>query len=129
MSTLNAYKAWFDSIPVDNTYDVKLEFAVKLENALADSGMTKKDLAKKINKSQAWISKVLRGDANLTIDTMCELTRAIECHLHLHIAPQKVNVRWFDTYKSWNVLNDRKAVEAWKSIEGTKNGKKVPVAA
>lgn len=129
MSILNEYKNWFDAIPADRVYDVKLSFAVKLEKALSESGITKKELAQRVNKSPAWISKILRGDANLTIETMCEITNALNCNIHLHIAPINVNVRWFDTYKNRSKIIDGEAAAVWKYIEEVKNGKRIPSAA
>lgn len=126
---LDGYKNWFNTIPIDKAYNVKLDFAVKIEKALADSGVTKKELAEKMNKSPAWISKILRGDANLTIETMCEITKALDYNIHIHAAPTNVNVKWFDTYKNRDTINDRGMVEAWKVIEKAKDGKQIPTAA
>lgn len=127
MKALEDYKNWFESIETDDSFDVKLDFAVKMEKAITEAGMTKKEFASTVGKSQAWVSKVLRGDANLTIETMCELAKAIDNVLHLHIAPRDVNVRWFDAYKRRPVAAD--ICTAWKLIEDVKNGNHIPSAA
>ena len=127
MNSLKEYKNWYESIEIDDSFDVKLDFAVKMEKAIAEEGMTKKEFASTIGKSQAWVSKVLRGDANLTIETMCELVNAANNVLHLHIAPKDVNVRWFDAYKKRPASTD--ICTAWKFIEAIKNGNHIPSAA
>ena len=57
--------------------DAKIEFALSFEHFLDKSGMNKAELAKRLDVSPAYISKVLRGDANVTIETMVKLIRAV----------------------------------------------------
>lgn len=87
-------REWYDEIKIDHSYNIKLDFAVHLENALKKSSISKAELAQRINKSAPWISKVLRGDANLTINTMCELAKAIGYKLHICIEDEGNIVEW-----------------------------------
>lgn len=75
---------------------VKIDFAIDLERLMDRQNLRKSDLAVRMATSSAHISKVLRGDANLTIDSMVRLVRAAGGTLHIHIAPQAAKVRWFD---------------------------------
>lgn len=75
---------------------VKIDFAIDLERLMDRQNLRKSDLAVQMATSPAHISKVLRGDANLTIDSMVRLVRAAGGTLHIHIAPQAAKVRWFD---------------------------------
>ena len=67
---------------------VKLGFALTLEARRRSKGMTNADLAKKVGVSQAYISKVFRGDTNFTIETMVKLARATGGSLQLEIADE-----------------------------------------
>ncbi|ACD97194.1 helix-turn-helix domain-containing protein [Trichlorobacter lovleyi] len=55
----------------------KLEFVTSLNKAMTEKGVSKSDLARRIGKSPAYITKVMSGDANLTIESMVMLSRAV----------------------------------------------------
>lgn len=64
---------------------IKLGFALSLEARRRNKGMTNSDLAKEVGVSQAYMSKVFRGDTNFTIETMVKLARATGGSLQLEI--------------------------------------------
>ncbi|MBK8536088.1 MAG: helix-turn-helix transcriptional regulator [Candidatus Competibacteraceae bacterium] len=74
----------------------KLDFAIDLKRLMDRQQLRKTDLATRLGVSPAYITRVMRGDANLTIDSMVRLARAAGGTLHLHIASQSAKVRWFD---------------------------------
>jgi transcriptional regulator with XRE-family HTH domain len=51
-----------------------------------DKGITQAALAEKIGTSPAYISKVMRGDANFTLATMTKLAMAVDGKIKLCIA-------------------------------------------
>ena len=55
---------------------LKLDFSILLEKRRKNAGLSYVDLAKKIGTSPAYISKIFRGDANFTIESMVKLSRA-----------------------------------------------------
>lgn len=55
----------------------KLEFVVALNKAMTEKNITKSDLARLIDKSPAYITKIMSGDTNLTIESMVMLARAV----------------------------------------------------
>ncbi len=72
-----------------------LKFTDQLYRLLKKNKLSKKEFAEKIGTSQAYITKVLRGDANFTIETMVKLTRALGGTLEIHAAPKEENVAWY----------------------------------
>lgn len=52
-------------------------FTEDLYKIMTEKGITKADLAEKIGTSRPYITKVMRGNANLTLSTMVKLTRAV----------------------------------------------------
>mgnify|MGYP000588968466 CR=1 FL=1 len=68
----------------------KLNFSTELNKIFTNKGITQKELATKLNTSPAYITKVFRGDANFTIETMIKLSRAVESELHIQIKPKQV---------------------------------------
>ncbi len=90
---------WYQQLTDDEQSQIeaaKIDFAVDLAHQMGREGLKKRDLATKLGTSAAYATKVLRGDANLTIDSMVRLARAAGGTLHIHIAPQEAKVRWFD---------------------------------
>ncbi|MFT7338143.1 MAG: transcriptional regulator with XRE-family HTH domain [Marinobacter maritimus] len=78
---------WFES--------AKLEFVKVLNQRVRRLGLKNKDLSEKIETSPAYISKVMRGDENLTIETMVKLVRATGGNLHFHISEIDERISWF----------------------------------
>lgn len=68
---------WMDS--------AKLDFALELERQRRASGKSYKDIAKALDTSAAYVSKIFRGDANLTIESMVKLSRSLGCNLNLNL--------------------------------------------
>lgn len=55
----------------------KLEFSIFLNKTMKEKGISKSELARIIGKTPAYITKVMSGDANLTIESMVMFSRAI----------------------------------------------------
>jgi transcriptional regulator with XRE-family HTH domain len=67
-----------------------LNFTEELYRAMKAKEINKAQLAKKVGTSAAYITKVLRGDANFTLKTMCRLAKAVGENLQIGLVPQKV---------------------------------------
>lgn len=78
----------------------KLQFAVNLEKQRKFSKITYKTIADKICSSSAYISKIFRGDTNLTIESMVKLARATGGHLDIQIRNKSIEVS--DWSEQWN---------------------------
>ena len=73
----------------------KIGFAVDLEKRRRLAGLSYVDIAKNIGKSAAYISKVFRGDTNLTIESMVKLAKATNSKLHIELVEENVvKVNW-----------------------------------
>lgn len=77
----------------------KLEFSVMLEQRRKSASMSLSELAKKIGTSAAYISKVFRGDSNLTIESMVKLARATGGQLDIRIVEPVVTTSHWDASK------------------------------
>ncbi len=74
----------------------KLDFSMKLEKQIRVAGLSYAKLAEKIGTSAAYISKVFRGDTNMTIETMVKLTRASGARLNIEIVSESVAAQRWD---------------------------------
>jgi len=64
---------WVDS--------VKLDFAIAIEAKRRELNKSYADLARALNTSNAYITKVFRGDANLTIESMVVFFTMLSVHI------------------------------------------------
>jgi len=63
----------------------KLDFAVALEGQRRNAKLSYKQIAVAISSSAAYVSKVFRGDSNLTIETMVKLADAAGGRIEIKI--------------------------------------------
>jgi len=125
---MNSFIEWYDSLDTANdieliSYDIKLDFALALEALLDRKGITKSDYAKEINSSPAYVTKVLRGDANLTIESMVKLANALDHAVHIHVAPKDARVRWFNIHTGQALTKEStlKNASVWIKAQGSYN--------
>ena len=86
---------------------------------MAERGMSKADLARRLGKSRAWVTQLLSGQTNMTVRTLAEAVFALEgeVKLQLHNAAKKAADRplvaeWhFATY-TMTVMRPETAAEA-----------------
>ena len=79
------------------TASIILEFTEGLHDLMQQNNISRKDLAKRLGTSPAYITKVLRGDINFTIDSMVKLAKAVGGTVQVHIG--RVQVQWFGIVK------------------------------
>lgn len=81
-------KVYVEDAKASDSYWVesaKLDFALILEQQRRRAQVSYANLAKKIGTSAAYISKVFRGDSNLTIESMVKLARATGGQLEIRV--------------------------------------------
>ncbi len=74
----------------------KLDFSLGLEKQRRVARMSYADIARKIGSSAAYVTKVFRGDANMTIESMVKLARATGGQLRIHIVDENASTRIWD---------------------------------
>lgn len=70
----------------------KLDYALELDKFRKVSGLSGKSLAEKLGTSAAYISRVFRGDTNLTIESMVKLARATGAKVEIKLTPELATV-------------------------------------
>jgi transcriptional regulator with XRE-family HTH domain len=107
---------WYQELEHDEEYlaeNLKVEFAVDIEHMMVRHNITKSALAKQIDTSPAYITKVLRGDANMTIETMTKLSCAVGATLHIHVAPRSSKIRWSEIIDGGKKTTDIVSATVW----------------
>ena len=75
---------------------LKIEFAVALEKQRRVVGISYSQLAETIKTSAAYISKIFRGESNLTIESMVKLARAVDGCINIEVVDKAHAARKWD---------------------------------
>src|ERR1043165_2447254 len=73
----------------------KIDVAEQISLAMKRRDVNKAKLARLLGKSRAYVTQVLQGDANFTIESLVKIARALECELDLKLTP-KQDVRYWE---------------------------------
>ena len=85
------FEELFDEAKERGTYwaaSIILDFTEGLHKLMKANGVTRSDLAWRLGVSPAYITKVLRGNVNFTVDSMVRLVRAAGGEVHLQVGPK-----------------------------------------
>lgn len=73
-----------------------LDFTTKLFQLMEHRRISKKKLAERLGTSQAYITKIFRGNANFTLASMTKFVQSLDAKLDIQIVPKEEHVKqWF----------------------------------
>jgi plasmid maintenance system antidote protein VapI len=81
-----------------------MEFTEELCKLMHIQGVTKTELAQRLGCKPAYITKLLSGQNNFTIQTMVKTADAIGAEIRIHLQPAGVQSHWVDL-TTFNVTN------------------------
>ena len=67
---------------------------------MREARVSRSDLARNIGATPAYVSKLLRGATNFTLDTMVKIAHAVDCEFRCHLQPSGAKSQWVDVYSS-----------------------------
>jgi Helix-turn-helix len=75
-----------------------LEFITGLARMMKaqDKPMNQAQLAREMDVSAPYISSVMSGNENLTIEQMSRLAAAVDCTIHIAVVSKDLRVRWIE---------------------------------
>ncbi len=116
MGEYNSYSDLWRDLESDYEYLTEkniLEFTLQLYQLMEKRGVTKTELAEAIDSSQAYITKVFKGNANFTVATMTKLANAIDGQLSIHVTgKEEKRQRWFRA-----IDGRRKPIPKWNKTD------------
>ncbi len=72
------------------------EFAEDIWRLMEEQKVSRAELARRLGTSRAYVTKLLGGNANFTLQTMTKVAMALGATVHVHVADQKALTRWID---------------------------------
>lgn len=110
---LNEVKSNFDY----DVEDAKIEFAIQLASFLEKKSISKKELASRLGVSAPMVTKILRGDTNLTIETMVRAVRTAGGKLHMKLVDEGSDGKWFELIKNHQFVNKHeKSIKSYEPL-------------
>lgn len=73
-----------------------LEFTEDMVRLMQDLKMTNSELALRISASPAYVTKILRGGTNFTLDTMVKIATALDAEFRCHLQRRGLESTWVD---------------------------------
>ena len=76
------------------------EFTEDIWRLMEEQKVSRAELARRLGTSRAYVTKLLGGNANFTLQTMTKVAMALGATVHVHVADQKAITRWIDEIPS-----------------------------
>ena len=70
---------------------------------MEEQKVSRAELARRLGTSRAYVTKLLGGNANFTLQTMTKVAMALGSTVHVHVADQRAVTRWIDEMPSEEV--------------------------
>ena len=72
------------------------EFIEDVWRLMEEQKVSRAELARRLGTSRAYVTKLLGGNANFTLQTMAKVAMALGSQVHVHVAGRDVLTRWID---------------------------------
>lgn len=71
-----------------------IEFTEHVMGRMKSLNFSRTDLAAKLGSSSAYVTKVLKGDTNFTLESMVKISDALDSELRLELVPKTTVIIW-----------------------------------
>jgi antitoxin component HigA of HigAB toxin-antitoxin module len=72
------------------------EFIEDVWRLMEEQKVSRAELARRLGSSRAYVTKLLGGNANFTLQTMVKVAMAFGAQVHVHVAGRDTLTRWID---------------------------------
>jgi transcriptional regulator with XRE-family HTH domain len=77
----------------------KLEFTEEMLARMKERGIKKSQLAVALGAKPAFVTRLVSGHNNFTLETMVRVARALQCEFRCHLQPAGTKACWIDVLK------------------------------
>jgi transcriptional regulator with XRE-family HTH domain len=72
------------------------QFIEDVWRLMEEQKVSRAELARRLGTSRAYVTKMLGGNANFTLQTMAKVAMALGAQVHVHVAGRDILTRWID---------------------------------
>lgn len=72
-----------------NLDGLKVEIAEKIYLAMKNRRVSNAELARRLNKSRPYITKILQGNVNFTLETLAKIAQALDCKMNFDFSVRR----------------------------------------
>ncbi len=95
-----------------------LDLTEQVVVAMKELGVNRTELAARMGVSKAFITKLLRGNTNITLRTMASLAKSLGCNVNIDVCPKDVElVKLYKTSPKRKDLNPGRFTEVYKTVK------------
>ena len=98
---ISQYMEQMDQIELDFS-QLALSVSEELAKKMKEKNISKADLANRLQTSRAYVTKILSGDANLSLKSLAKLQNALESRFEFSLTTKIENNISFKVYKPKN---------------------------
>jgi transcriptional regulator with XRE-family HTH domain len=92
-----------------------LDFTEEIVARMEQLGVSKSELANRLGKTPPFVTKLLRGSNNFTLETMVKVARQLKSEVRVHLQPEGTMSEWIDVLKKEPPEPATTAFVDWKS--------------
>ena len=99
MNATDRFNAFLERAKETDTYWTEkaiIEYTEEMVSQMAKQEVSRTELARRLGKNPAFVTKLLRGNNNFTFDTVVRIARALEMEFVPHMKPVGWQTRWLD---------------------------------
>lgn len=116
-----SFRALFERAEESLSYHVEgaiIDFTEELCRVMDAKGVSRAELARRIETSPAYVTKILRGRSNFTLASIVRVAHALGHEIHIHMAPKGAMTRWIDQLPAVAVSSASSTATATAGAEG-----------
>ncbi|WP_035250398.1 helix-turn-helix domain-containing protein [Desulfocurvus vexinensis] len=81
-------------------FDLSEDISDQIAEFMQNNDISKADLAVRLDSSRAFVTKVLRGESNMTFKTFTKILHHLGAKAEIKIARRQDGIRWFVVHES-----------------------------
>lgn len=79
----------------------KVEISERIYVAMEEQGVSKAELARRLGKSRAYVTKILQGNVNFTIESLVRIARALDHKFDFQFVPERATEQDTHLAETW----------------------------
>ena len=121
MKKLKTFRELFESVRQTLSYRVEclvLNFTDQILSRMQHLQLSRSGMAEKFGSSPAYVTKVLSGGTNFTLESMVKVADALDCDVEVHLTPRDSALEWIQVMRGSGLgrCPDYRLMSHWRRI-------------